>query len=111
MCISNLAIHHANRLSGQSSIASACLERLSLKRPLLPAPGFFIKTIRPKNYTPAKYMDINGNKVKRNVLINQYGLSGRQVLNIFNRTGNDHVEAHRQLEISKHNYKRRVENK
>tara|TARA_R110000824_G_scaffold220201_3_gene407282 strand:- start:5223 stop:5558 length:336 start_codon:yes stop_codon:yes gene_type:complete len=111
MCISNLAIHHANRLSGQSSIAAACLERLDIKRPLKTAPGFFIKTIRPKNYTPAKYMDINGNRVKRNVLINQYGLSGRQVLNIFNRTGNDHVEAHRQLEISSRNYKRRVESK
>lgn len=96
MCLSNISIHHSNRLSGQNSIASACLDRLRIKRPLETAPGYIAKNMGGTEIE-VDYKCIDGLTVKKKSISDQYGVSQRLVLNAFRRNNNDYKLAHKEL--------------
>lgn len=108
MSINNPATHHAKRLTVQNSIASACLNRLSIKGPLMTAGRYAHDQPKRVKYTHAEYKDINGNKVSRVSLINQYGISGRQILKIFKDSQGDYELAHKLLKASSKRAKARL---
>lgn len=96
MRLINIAIHHSNRLSGQSSIASACLDRLSIDRPLETAPGYIAKNMGGTEIE-VDYKCVNGLPVKKRSISDQYGVSQRLVLNVFRRNNNNYKLAHKEL--------------
>ena len=92
------------------SLAEACLNRESIGRDLETGPAFTFKEAG-RTYNKTIYLDIDGNPVNRKVLIDQYNLSGRQVLNIFDRSNGDYIEAHKQLLKSSEHEKRKIPKK
>ena len=78
------------------SLAEACLNRESIGRDLETGPGFKFAP-DGREYNKRIYFDKTGAIVDKSDLTEQYNLSGRQVLNIFDRAKGDYIEAHKEL--------------
>ncbi len=84
MSISNIARHHANRISGQNSLAASCLARLEIDRELEVAPGYCIRK-DSRTYHCFEYRDIIGNPCKRSELATLYGVAGKTISSAYER--------------------------
>jgi len=81
------------------SLAEMCLKRNQIGRDLITAPAFSIKE-EGRKYNKTIYLDNKGNEVKRSFLMEKYNLSGRQILNIFDRAEGDYKKAHKMMKKS-----------
>ena len=96
MSINNIARHHANRISGQNSIAASCLARLDMNRELEVAPGYSIRKSK-RTYLSFEYRDIIGNPCKRKELAELYGMPEKFVSNAYKRNNGDFLAANIEL--------------
>jgi hypothetical protein len=92
MSINNIAIHHANRLSGQNSIGAMCLKRLEVKRDLEVGPGYCVKK-KKRVYFNFTYRDILGNPCKRKDLAALYGVAVETVRTAYKRSDDNFLLA------------------
>lgn len=96
MSINNIARHHTNRLSGQNSLASACLARLAIDRDLEVGPGYCIRR-KKRTYHSFDYRDIIGNPCKRKELANLYSVAEKTVSLAYERNDGNFLLANIEL--------------
>ena len=75
------------------SLASMCLDRMKIERPLKTGYGYCAKLM-----SDVEFKNKDGLKVTRQSIADHYGASCRLVLNVFTRNNNDYKLAHKELE-------------
>tara|TARA_B100000768_G_C11185794_1_gene335004 strand:+ start:185 stop:499 length:315 start_codon:yes stop_codon:yes gene_type:complete len=78
------------------SVAEMCINRNAINRDLKTGPGFKFSS-DGREYNKRIYLDETGLIVDKSDITDKYNLSGRKVLEIFDRAGGDYIEAHKEL--------------
>ena len=79
------------------SIAEMCINRASINRELMTAPGICIRENRSQNRPRVTYRDEFGEVTTRAVIAKKYGFDLKTITNCFNKYNSDFVAVHKDL--------------